>query len=47
MLPRTSVGYPPAVPPAGGGISSGVNAVDADLATLRATLADLTEKIRS
>lgn len=38
---------PPAVPPAGGGISSGVNAVDADLATLRATLADLTEKIRS
>lgn len=38
---------PPAVPPAGGGISSGVDAVDADLATLRATLADLTEKIRS
>lgn len=38
---------PPAVPPAGGGISSGVNAVDADLATLRAVLADLTQQIRS
>lgn len=38
---------PPAVPPSGGGISSGVNAVDTDLATLRAVLADLTQQIRS
>lgn len=38
---------PPTVPPTGGGISSGVNAVDTDLATLRAVLADLTQQIRS